>query len=73
MSLKVDVQLLSDLTHDNHAVLMMRLYVKSDIHNKAKIAREWPNLVTVYEAWYNGPEINEFCKGDDHIPDLPYD
>ena len=73
MSLKVDVQRLSDGDVDNHAVLLLRLYAKSDPANRARLARCYPNAVEVYEAWYNGPEILRPGHDDSHIPDLEYD
>lgn len=69
--LKDDIRNLLHTQEDNFSVLLMRLYQKADMVNKAKIRRGWPNLAAVVDAWQAGPDTDE--QGWDHVPDLPYD
>jgi len=83
MSLKIDVQNMfvdingqeREVVHEaasNFSSMMLRIYIKSDPINRAKIKALWPNLVAVYESWKNSP--SPITKNQpDHILDLPYD
>lgn len=90
MPLKVDVQNMVatinlngseqvvDGVASNFSVMLLRVYMKSDPTNRAKIKALWPNLVAVYESWKNGPPRSTIAQNfaphnTDHILDLPYD
>lgn len=75
MSLKIDVLCLTEGDRDNFSSQLMLLYQKADLVNKAKIKMMWPNLVTVFEAWNQGPPVGFGNSNEEteHIPDLPYD
>ena len=65
MTLKIDIDNIVNGRNDatNFTAMLMRVVFKSDRRNKAKLAREYPNLVkTVTEFQTTG-----------EILDLPYD
>lgn len=63
MSLRWDMIHGVALGRDNFHAQLIRLMMKADPSNYARLAKTWPNTAKVYEAWKAGAPI----------PDLPYD
>ena len=63
------MSLLFDIEHgvmrsaDNFHTQLLRLMMKADMGNYARLKQAFPNTAAVYEAWYKG----------EPIPDLPYE
>ena len=64
MSLKFDME--HGVQHhgnDNFHSILLRLMMKADMGNMARLARAFPNTAKVFKAWKDGEEV----------PDLEYD
>ena len=63
MSLLYDMQYGVQRGDDNFHTQLLRLMMKADSDNYARLKKAFPNTATVYEAWKKG----------EPIPDLPYE
>ncbi len=63
MGLKYDIEHGVMGGDNNFHTQLLRLMMKADKGNYARLKRAFPNTTAVYEAWYKG----------EPIPDLPYE
>ena len=63
MSLKFDMEHGVQHGNDNFHCQLLRLMMKADMGNLARLSKAFPNTATVFRAWKAGQEI----------PDLDYE
>ena len=67
MSLRHDVKNLNNPEADNFHVQLLRLMMKADPSNRARLERAFPNTAKMLRLWQESP------TGNEELPDIPYD